>query len=410
MNISFQFPAKLKTFSFAAIGLGLVLGIASFFIYSDSLSRVWASFLINNVFFLLLGLFGTVIIGINYLATSGWMTVEKRIAEAMGQYVFVGLLGMLVIGVFGMQYIYEWSHTEIVAHDTILQAKEWFLNKPMYFILIAIGLISWVGFTMWLRKVSLDEDRNGGTSYYFKSYKISAAHMVIFGFSFCAAIFIWLMSIDPHWYSTIYAVYVFASIMVIGFTFLNIAGIYLNGKGFLPWFNDNHMHDNSKFMFGFSIFWGYIFISQLLLIWYANIPEETPYYLIRWGRLEGEASYKWLWYANIILNFAAPFLIFMTRGAKRVKNIVMIVCFVILAAKWIDIYLLITPGVIKFANHFNHLNGIDHHLHPGFGLPEISFFLFFAGLFIFVVGTSLSKANIVPTNHPYLEESVSHHV
>ncbi|MCB0736440.1 MAG: quinol:cytochrome C oxidoreductase [Bacteroidetes bacterium] len=412
MTLTFQPSSKLKMMSMAALAVGAVLAGLSFFVNDPT--RVWSSFLINNFYFFGLGIFGAVVIAISYVAHAGWYVVLKRVAEAMSSYIVVGLLGMIVLGLFGKEYVYEWAIDDIVKHDTILQGKESFLNDTFYFGLIAFALVVWFGGAMVLRKYSLKEDqeKEGSVKYFWKSYKFSAAFMWLWAFSFCFAIFNWVMSIEPHWYSTIYAVYVFASILVMGFVFLNVAGIYLKGINVLPWFNANHQHDTSKFTFGFSIFWAYIFVSQLLLIWYANVPEETPYYLLRWGRLEGEASYKWLWYINLIINFAAPFLIFMTREAKRKNSIILTLAGIIFVAKWIDFYLLIAPGAFKLSNHVSHLHieGMpDHAASPGFGLPEIGFFLFFLGLFLMVVTRSYSKAPVVPKNHPYLEESLTHH-
>ncbi len=405
-------PSKLKLTAIALLVVGLVMGVASFFIYGETPTRVWASLLMNNFYFLALGIAGAVIMAIGYVAHAGWNTVQKRIMEAMAQYLPFGLIGMLLIAIFGMPHLYEWSHEEIVEHDSILQAKEWFLNKNMYLGLTIFALVVWSGLQFLMRKNSIAEDSTPGTKYFWKNYKISAGFMVLWGFSFCAAIFIWLMSLEPHWYSTIYAVYVFASILVLGFTFINVSSIYLKNKGFFPWYNENHMHDNSKFMFGFSIFWGYIFVSQLLLIWYANVPEETPYYLLRWGDTAEGFNLKFLWYFNIVLNFLTPFLVFMTRDAKRQVRIVVLVSAIMFIAKFIDFYLLVMPGSIKFAQHLEHMSPDVYtgHTHIGFGIPEIGFFLFFAGLFLFVVGTALTKANIVPKNHPYIFESLDHHV
>jgi hypothetical protein len=410
-SMRFEMPAKLKVTAIALMAIGLVLGIASFVLYSDTPSRVWSGLLINNFYFLCLGIAGAIIMSIGYVAHAGWNIVQKRIMEAMAVYMPIGLLGMVIIGLFGMGHLYEWSIQDIVDNDKVLQAKAWFLNKGMFFGLSLFALLVWSGLQYLLRRHSLAEDTEGGTKRFWASYKVSATFMVLWGFSFCAAIFMWIMSLEPHWYSTIFAVYVFSSVFTLGFVFLNIAGIYLKGLGVFPWFNTNHMHDNSKFVFAFCIFWGYIFVSQLLLIWYANVPEETPYYLLRWGRSSEGFQLRWLWYLNVVLNFGAPFLVFMTRESKRQIKTVMLVSVMLLAAKWIDLYLMIAPGPAKFALHTAHAAGDHaHHAYIGFGLPEIGFFLFFAGLFILVVGHALSKAPLVAKHHPYLMESLEHHV
>ena len=413
-SLRFELPSKLKMTAMAIMAIGLVMGVASFFIYGDTPTRVWSSILLNNFYFLALAIAGAVIVAIGYVAHSGWNTVQIRIMEAMATYLPIGLIVMLVIGFIGMPYLYEWADEEIVKNDPILSAKDWFLNKNVYIGLTAAALVVWTALQMIMRKNSIAADDEPGTKRFWTNYKVSAGFMVFWGFSFCAAIFLWIMSLEPHWYSTIFAVYVFASILVLGYTFINVTSIYLKGKGAFPWFNTSHMHDNAKFMFAFSIFWGYIFVAQLLLIWYANVPEETPYYLLRWGRTPEGYNLEWLWYLNLVLNFITPFLVFMTRNAKRQVKVVLLIAGIMFIAKWIDFYLLIMPGATKYANHY-----LDHaaegaeavaHTTMGFGIPELGFFMFFAGLFILVVGTALTKANIIPKNHPYIFESLDHHV
>ena len=347
-SLRFEMPSKLNTVAMVMVVLGIVMGAASFFMYSDTLTRVWASLLVNNFYFLALGIAGAVIMCIGYVAHAGWNTVQKRIMEAMAQYMPIGLFVMLLIGLFGMSSLYEWSDPEIVAHDHVLQKKTWFLTKEMYIGLTLFALITWTLLQFVLRKQSKKEDETPGTTYFWKSYKTSAGFMVLWGFSFCFCIFLWIMSLEPHWYSTIFAVYVFASVLVLGFTFLNVSSIYLKDKGFLPWFNTNHMHDTSKFMFAFSIFWTYLWFSQYMLIWYANVGEETVYFQTRMEQ------YPVLFWGNLLLNFVTPFFVLMRNDTKRKFGTLAFVSITLLFGHWWDFFLMIKPGTLETAEHAAH--------------------------------------------------------
>jgi hypothetical protein len=316
----------------------------------------------------------------------------------MGMYIPVGIGVIVVIFLAtfigennGMHAIYEWTHADVVKNDVVLQGKSGYLNMPFWLIRGVFFLAIWALAGRAYRKYSLNEDEVGGMLNYNKSFRLSAFFLPFFGFTFCVASWDWLMSIQPHWYSTIFGVNVFASSLVGCMTLTNLIIIILKKNGKMEWVNENHMHDVSKFMFGFSIFWCYTWVSQYLLIWYANLPEETPYYLMRM-----HGGWKSLFFINLSLNFFAPFLLFMMRDAKRNLNWVLFVCIVLLLAKYIDWYMIIMPMTA----------GKD----SGFGFYEIGFWLFFAGIFAYIVGASLAKANLLPKNHPYLVESLHHDI
>jgi hypothetical protein len=199
------------------------------------------------------------------------------------------------------------------------------------------------------------------------------------------------MSTEPKWYSTIYSVNVFASALVGILSLTVLIAVLLKKDNYMPYVNDNHFHDLGKFMFGFSIFWCYTWLAQFLLTWYANIPEESIYYL---RRMHGNWDY--LFFANFTLNFVVPFLGLMTRNAKRKYNYLVVIAVLLLAGRYLDWYLASMVGAV----------GAD----AGFGFYEIGFFLMFGGIFAYTVAYHLSKANLVPVNHPYLEESLHHQI
>ena len=200
----------------------------------------------------------------------------------------------------------------------------------------------------------------------------------------------WVMSIDPHWFSTLFGWYVFSGMFVTGLTMITLISIHLKRNGYFQHINENHLHDLGKFMFGVSVFWAYLWTSQFLLIWYANIPEEVTYFQDRWE------NYKVLWVTNLVINFIFPFLVLMSRDAKRNMAYLVVAGVAILCGHWLDVYLMIMPGTVK-ANY-------------GIGLLEIGMFAGFAGLFGYVTLNALTKAALVPKNHPFVEEASHHHI
>jgi hypothetical protein len=188
--------------------------------------------------------------------------------------------------------------------------------------------------------------------------------------------------------------YVFASWWVSGLAVITLTVIVLKQNGYLKLVNANHIHDLGKFVFAFSIFWTYIWFSQFMLIWYANIPEESIYYIERLGGNEGH--FKWIFFTNLLINFAFPFLVLMTRDAKRQMIMLKIVTIAILAGHWLDFYLMMMPGTMR--------------TDAGIGFIEIGTTLIFLGVFLLTFTKGLTKASLVPVNHPFIEESVHHHV
>lgn len=238
----------------------------------------------------------------------------------------------------------------------------------------------------------LAEDINGDVRHWYKTRKLSAIFLVIFAVTSSVAAWDWVMSVDPHWFSTMFGWYVFASWWVTGLAVITLIVVVLKENGYLKVVNANHLHDIGKFVFGFSIFWTYIWFSQFLLIYYANIPEETIYFV---ERLE-VSQYKWVFFVNLLLNFILPFFLLMTRDAKRHMALLKLVCPIIIVGHWFDFYLMITPGVMQHDG--------------GFGFIEIGMMMIFGVAFLFVTLTSLAKAPLYAKNHPMLKESLHHHI
>lgn len=364
------------------------------------MTRVWANLLMNSYYFWLFAVGALFFIAVNYVANAGWAVMLKRIMEAQSSYLLVGSILLLAVIYGSMDTIYHWvqyfhspaaGNPDSAGFDAILESKGWLLNGGSLFFFIPFVLIIWYGIRFKLRRNSVAEDEQKGLSMFKNSTRWSAGFIFFFAFSFSALSWLIIMSIDAHWYSTMFSVYNFAISFVTSLSVMMLILQYLKSKGYMEMVSDDVVHDLGKFMFAFCIFWGYIFLSQWLLIWYTNLPEETVYFQQRLT-----SQFKPLFFINLFMCFLAPFLVLMMRGAKRNSLVLLTAATVILVGHWVDMYLLIMPGTVGE--------------HAGIGLLEIGTTMAFAGIFIYTILHSLSKANLYPVNHPYILESANHDV
>ncbi|MTI33282.1 quinol:cytochrome C oxidoreductase [Xanthovirga aplysinae] len=361
------------------------------------LKRVMAGLWINNVFFIGVALIGLFFWSFNYAAQAGWSAPILRIPMAFSNWLPLGLILMLVVFFVGGHDIFHWTHEGLYdkaspEYDPIIDGKKEYLNTPFFLIRMVVYVVVWYLFAKKMQSLSLKEDLEGGHSYWHKIRVYAALFLVFFGITSSTSAWDWVMSIDTHWFSTLFGWYSMSSWLVSGVAMTILLVVYLKEKGYLPMVNSNHLHDLGKFLFGFSIFWAYLWVSQFLLYYYANIPEEVVYYWERWEN----GLYHGFWFLNIILNFVLPFLVLMTRDSKRHNIFLKMVCVIVLAGHWIDFYLGVEPGVMKE-------NG-------GFGFYEIGITMIYLSAFLFIVLNSLSKIRLVPKNHPMLQESEHHHI
>ena len=251
-----------------------------------------------------------------------------------------------------------------------------------------IYLIGWNVYRWWIRKNSILEDQ-GDLKVYKRNYNGSVIFLVFFMITESMATWDWIMGLDPHWFSTLFGWYVLATLLVSALTVIAFVTIYLRSKGYLPKVNDSHIHDLAKFMFGFSVFWTYLFFAQFMLIWYANMPEETTYFALRF------AEYKTLFFAMLVMNFAFPVLLLLNSDFKSQPWFVFIGGIVILIGHYIDLFVMIMPGTVGGS--------------WSFGIPELGALFFFSGVFIYAVFSSFAKANPVAKGNPFLKESEHFH-
>ena len=418
----FEFSKRSRTI----LGLGMLIGVLCLgltWATDDELhTRFWSNLLHNSVFFTGISFIATFFLAVCITAWAGWYVLFKRVWEAMSFFLVPGFILMLIIVlgiVFHWHHLYHWADPDAVAQDPILQGKSGFLNIGWYGGFGLLILAVWFFFSYKLRALSLDEDENGGDAGFKHHTKMriwAAAFLPIAGFSSAAVIWLWIMSLDSHWYSTLYAWYTGASWFVSMICVTILAILYLKSKDYLQEVTQEHLHDLGKFLFAFSIFWTYLWFSQYMLIWYANVGEETEYFRTRLD------SYPVLFYGNLLLNFALPFLALMRNDTKRKFGSLGAVAILVLFGHWWDFFLLIKPGAehtaIEHLAHMSHdaAHGVaEHTTHYGLGfnfpgLLELGTFVGFLCLFAYIGFHMLAKSSLLPKNDPYLAESVHHHV
>ncbi len=355
-------------------------------------NKPWAALYVAAFFFFMIALGVLAFYAIQRAAQAGWSPLLFRVMEGITSYLVPGgiiVFVILVLSVMHFNHLFVWMDADVVEHDALLQGKKGYLNPTFFLIRAAIFLAGWIGYREYSRKLSLAQDESDDNSNFKLNFRISAAFLVFYLISESIMSWDWIMSVDPHWFSTLFGWYIFASMFVSGITVIAMVTIYLKSKGLLPEVNDSHIHDLAKFMFGMSIFWTYLWFSQFMLIWYANIPEEVTYYITR---IE---DYNLPFFGMVAMNFLFPVLLLMNSDYKRLNWFVIMTGVVILAGHYMDIFNAIMPATV----------GDQWYI----GIPEISAILFFAGLFIFWIFRALASAPLQPKRNPFIEESKHFH-
>jgi hypothetical protein len=408
MNDRFEIPARLKNTSLALIAVGiltLIGGVACLLLGAHSTivdkSRFWAVLLHDSVFFTLITTVSIFVQAAVSLAQGSWIVAYRRVPEAIGANVWLfgtiaGVILLLIVFTFNIPAggkmvnpIFQWVHPE---GDKILMGKSMFLNKGMFAAFTIITIALWGFFGRKFRAMSIAQESapKNDTKIYWKVFRLSGVFLLVYALTQMSTTpWFWIMSIQPHWYSTLFSWYTFASAFVSGMSLILLWVVYLKNQGNLELVTKEHMHDLGKFMFAFSIFWTYLWFAQYMLIWYANIPDETAYF-----KLRQQGPYSVLFYANFIINFCMPIIILMARPSKRNYFTVTFMAMIIIFGHWLDFYQMIMPGAVGAEWHINWY--------------EIGIFMGFAGVLIFSVSRTLTQSSLVPNNNLLLKETVVH--
>jgi hypothetical protein len=412
----FVIPKRYNTWSMGLMAAG-VLCIIILFITSGAKSdqheqaRFWASLLQNSLYFLLTTNAVMFFICATTLSWGGWQISFRRVSEAISVATpVIGVISVVIMLalVFGNNHvIYQWADPEKVKSSHELQTKSPFLNRGFFTVWTLITVSLWYLIGSKIRKLSRSIDDKSltveeGKKFTWTNTVWAALYIVFFGLTVMSSIpWLWLMSINAKWYSTMYSWYTWASTFVAGLSLISLFVIYLKNNDYLELTNDEHLHDLGKFIFAFSIFWTYLWFSQYMLIWYSNQPEETTYFIDRIGSKDHTSPYYGIFVTNLVINFVAPILILMRRGSKRNYTTMTFMCVLLLFGHWLDFYQMVFPGVMK--------DPATGQTHVPFMLFDFGVALGFIGLIMFVTGRSLSKHPMIIKNHPFLKESIIHH-
>lgn len=380
-------PGKFRSIALFTAVLGLVLSVVGYLVDAP---RFFHAYLTAFVFWTSLGLGALFFTMLHHLVGAKWSVVIRRISETvMVTLPFMGLL--FIPALLGIHTLYHWSHSDAVAHDELLQLKEPYLNSTFFIVRSVVFFAIWSFLTFRLYRMSLAQDNGHTQKLGDQMRRTSAWGMLLFALTVTYAAFDWLMSIDPHWYSTIFGVYFFAGSLLSVVALMTLLSLTLQRNNVLGGtISVEHYHDLGKLLFAFTIFWTYIGFSQYFLIWYGNVPEETVWYLKRW-----EGSWKAVSMLILFGHFVLPFVALLFRFTKRNRTALFMLALWILVMHWVDMYWLVYPEFLPTGADFSWL--------------EPATMLLVGGTFLWAFWSRFVANPVVPVADPKLADSINHY-
>lgn len=381
----------MRQFGMIAGVLGAVLGVAGFFMSGpEGIQRFFQAYLVAYTFWMGVVLGSMALLMVQHLSGGVWGLVLRRPFEAAVRTIPYMAVLFLPIA-FGTHSLYEWSHAE-AANDPIIQQKALYLNLPFFYARQAFYFIVWGTIGHLLTRWSTEHDRTGDPALVDKLGRISGAGLVIYFLTVTFAMVDWTMSVNPHWFSTIWGMLYIGGQGLSAFAFGICVLVMLSQTAPLNRvLTTHHFHDLGKFLFAFLMLWAYLSFSQFLIIWSANIPEEIPHYLDRWDN-----SYKYLSIFIIVGHFIVPYALLLSRDLKKNAGKLRIIATWILFARIADYYWHVAPEL--------HKEGLS------IGLLDVALPLALGGIFMSLFVSQLTGRSLLPVNDPALDKALHHHV
>ncbi len=416
-NLTYNFTQKAQRNLWILFGAGLLLLVLGLVLHHSPESvgdhgshdhtaslgqRIWANLLVNSYFFGGITLGAIFFYALQYAAQASWSTVFMRLFSAISTFLPIALGLILVIfiaGRMGLHHLYHWQNQDVYdpnssSFDALINHKKPYFDDLFFWGRTLLFMGCWWWYQSWSRKNSLIEDSMKTSVETARNWNLNLKNGAIFlvFFGFTTSVFSWdvIMSIDTHWYSTLFGWYNFAGWWLGAIIVANLLVMHLKSRGQMEYVNASHVHDLGKWMFAISFLWTYLWFSQFMLIWYSNIPEEVVYFQQRWEQFRG------LFWITMIVNFGFPMLVLMSRDSKRNKSFLLFVALLIVFFHWTDTFLMVMPGTVG--------------AHWSIGAIEIGMLLSFISFFTFWILRSLSKVPILPKNHALLEEGLHHQI
>ncbi|MGB3948112.1 MAG: quinol:cytochrome C oxidoreductase [Bacteroidia bacterium] len=408
-NLNYTFTKKTKNITIGLMVIGLITIILGFLmdhapegVSHDEYhhNRIWANLLVNGWFFMGIALLSLFFMAVQYVAEVAWSVSVKRIYEAISSYLPIGGAVMIIVllaGQLHLHHLYHWMDPEVIdpnsaKYDEVIANKHGYFTPWFFWLRTLAYVVIWTMFQRGFIKRSLEQDLQGGTALHYKQMGKSAMFLVFFAVTSSTAAWDWMMSLDVHWFSTMYGWYAFAGMWISAMTTTILLVLFLKRKGYLQHVNDSHIHDLGKWVFAVSFLWSYLWFCQFMLIWYTNIPEEIIYFQERLH----DFGYMGLMWTVFFMNFVFPMVLLMSRDAKRNYYFLVIVGCIIFIGHWLDVFMMVMPATVKGNWHL--------------GWMEIGTALGFLGALLYTIHNSLAKRPLLVKQHPYLDESLHHNV
>jgi len=385
-----ELPAKLTKIGLVILVVGVLLGIIAFFVDQ---TRASFNYLVSYSFLVSIGVGALFLITLDYVTGAVWSVPFKRITEFLAA--IIPFLAIFIIPIlFNMQEIFHWTHEEEVLQDHLLQGKASYLNIPFFTVRVFVLIAIWSFFYFAIVRNSAKQDISGEQRLTTINTKYSAIFIPIFAITISIIAIDLLMSVEPHWFSTIFGVYYFAGTVIAALAAVTIAAVLLKEKGYLPEkVTNDHLYSLGALMFVFVNFWAYIAFSQYLLIWYADLPEETFWFLQRW-----EGSWATFSILLMIVQFLVPYALLLSQPAKTDPKRLKIAAVWLLFAHLFDLFWLVMPGMPGMEKGYV------------FSWIDLVFPIATVGFIILLFSIKAKKQNLIPVGDPKLKRGLDFHL